>query len=94
MRNRDVKSITLHNKSNQAWTLRPVIDGEYWSGPDTFVVEPQQSKNYELVYRPLTMTQDSKKHNVSLSGFSLQITLVVTAVGVYYKFEFFGVMGS
>lgn len=44
--------------------LRPVIDGEYWSGPDTITVEPQQSKNYELTYRPLTMTQEGKKHMV------------------------------
>lgn len=45
--------------------LRPVIDGEYWSGPDTITVEPQQSKNYELTYRPLTMTQEGKKHMVT-----------------------------
>ena len=65
MRNRDTKSITLHNKTNQLWTLRPVIDGEYWTGAETLIVEPQQSKNYELIYRPLTMTQDNKKHTVS-----------------------------
>ena len=65
MRNRDTKSVTLHNKTNQQWTLRPVIDGEYWTGSETFIVEPLQSKNYEIVYRPLTMTQDLKKHNVS-----------------------------
>ena len=65
VRNRDVKNVALHNKTNQVWTLRPVIDGEYWSGADTFIIEPQQSKNYELVYRPLMMTQDNKKHNVS-----------------------------
>lgn len=46
--------------------LRPVIDGEYWSGPDTITVEPQQSKNYELTYRPLTMTQEGKKHMVRI----------------------------
>ena len=65
MRNRDTKSVTLHNKTNQQWTLRPAIDGEYWTGSETFIVEPLQSKNYEIVYRPLTMTQDLKKHNVS-----------------------------
>lgn len=52
--------------------LRPVIDGEYWSGPDTITVEPQQSKNYELTYRPLTMTQEGKKHMV---GIELNFTL-------------------
>jgi len=61
----------LHNKTNQLWTLRPVIDGEFWSGGETLIVEPQQSKNYEIIYRPLTMTQDSKKHSVSSHFFSI-----------------------
>lgn len=66
MRNRDTKVIVLHNKTNQMWTLKPIIDGEYWSAVETFIVEPQQSKNYEIVYRPLAMTQDQKKHNVGV----------------------------
>jgi len=66
VRNRDTKSVTLHNKSNQLWNLHPIIDGEYWSAADVFTVEPLQSKNYELIYRPLTMTQDLKKHTGSV----------------------------
>ena len=54
--------------------LRPVIDGEYWSGPDTITVEPQQSKNYELTYRPLTMTQEGKKHMVTNTSKRLLLT--------------------
>ena len=65
VRNKDTKNIMLNNKTNQLWTLRPVIDGEHWSGAETLIVEPQQSKSYELVYRPLTMTPDNKKHTVS-----------------------------
>ena len=61
-----MKNVSVTNKTNLLWTLKPIIDGEYWSGADTFVVEHQQAKNYELVYRPLTMTQDNKKHNVRL----------------------------
>ncbi|XP_057292027.1 hydrocephalus-inducing protein-like [Hydractinia symbiolongicarpus] len=66
VRNRDTKVIVLHNKTNQMWTLKPIIDGEYWSAVETFIVDPQQSKNYEIVYRPLAMTQDQKKHNGSV----------------------------
>ena len=64
VRTRDTRNLVIHNRTNQLWMLRPVIDGEYWSGPDTITVEPQQSKNYELTYRPLTMTQEGKKHLV------------------------------
>ena len=52
------------NKTNMLWNLRPVIDGEYWTGPETFTVEPQQIKGYELKYKPLTMTSEGKKHTV------------------------------
>ena len=64
VRGRDVKMISIPNRTNQHWELTPVIEGEYWSGPVTFSVEPQQSKQYELVYRPLTMTNENKKHQV------------------------------
>ncbi|XP_065674972.1 hydrocephalus-inducing protein homolog isoform X4 [Hydra vulgaris] len=66
VRNRDAKAVFIHNKTNHLWTLKPVIDGEYWSGAETFVVEPQENKPYEIVYRPLTMTQETKKHNGSI----------------------------
>ena len=64
MRNRDVKNLTIHNKTNQQWLLKPILDGEYWSGPDTISIDPQQGKNYEITYRPLTMTLENKKHTV------------------------------
>ncbi|XP_068693384.1 hydrocephalus-inducing protein homolog [Montipora foliosa] len=66
VRTRDTRSLVIHNRTNQMWMLRPVIDGEYWSGPDAITVEPQQTKNYELTYRPLTMTQEGKKHTGSV----------------------------
>lgn len=65
VRGRDVKMISIPNRTNQHWELTPVIEGEYWSGPVTFSVEPQQTKPYELVYKPLTMTNENKKHQVS-----------------------------
>ncbi|XP_076808093.1 hydrocephalus-inducing protein homolog isoform X2 [Clavelina lepadiformis] len=62
VRGRDVRSIMIPNRSNQRWTLRPLIDGDYWTGADTLVVDAQQSRPYEITYRPLTMTTDGKKH--------------------------------
>ena len=65
VRQTDTKSLMIPNKTNQLWNLKPIIDGEYWTGPITFQVEPQQTKGYELTYRPLTMTSENKKHTVS-----------------------------
>ncbi|XP_025115052.1 hydrocephalus-inducing protein-like isoform X4 [Pomacea canaliculata] len=62
VRGKETKMISIINKTNQLWELSPVIEGEFWSGPIKFIVEPQQTKQYELTYRPLTMTTESKKH--------------------------------
>jgi hydrocephalus-inducing protein len=71
VRMRDTKSIPVYNKTNQTWSLNPVIDGEFWSGADLFVVEPQQSKNYEISYRPFVMTPDSQKKHTGTVFFAL-----------------------
>ena len=46
------------------WHLSPKIDGAYWSGADVITVGPLQSKNYELTYRPLVMTNEGRRHQV------------------------------
>jgi hydrocephalus-inducing protein len=48
------KSIVLKNNTNTLWTLTPVISGEYFSGPETVIIEPNSTKNYELTYLPFT----------------------------------------
>ncbi|XP_074644164.1 hydrocephalus-inducing protein homolog [Tubulanus polymorphus] len=62
VRNRETKNLMIMNRTNQCWNLRPVIDGEFYSGPETFTVDPQQTKSYELVYYPMVMTAEGKKH--------------------------------
>ena len=78
VRVKDQRHLTLHNRTNQRWELKPVIEGEHWTGSDVITVEPLQSKQYEITYRPLIMTAESKKHMVSCKemqvgvlGFSL-----------------------
>ncbi|ESO91099.1 hypothetical protein LOTGIDRAFT_122343, partial [Lottia gigantea] len=66
VRQKETKHISIPNRTNQQWHLKPVIDGEYWSGPVTVIVEPQQNKSYELTYKPLTMTPEGKKHTGSI----------------------------
>ena len=65
VRQRENRNLMVMNRTNQHWHLRPIIDGEYFSGPDTFEVDPQQTRPYELTYKPLTMTSEGKKHTVS-----------------------------
>ncbi|XP_066569678.1 hydrocephalus-inducing protein homolog [Amia ocellicauda] len=67
VRTQQTQSIMLSNRTNQRWSLKPVIEGEHWSGSPTFVIEPQQqNKAYEVTYRPLVMTTDGKKHQGSV----------------------------
>ncbi|KAJ3287536.1 hypothetical protein HK104_008544 [Borealophlyctis nickersoniae] len=58
VRQSDVKGIPLTNKTSAAWHIRPVIENEYWSGPETVDIEPGQTKSYDLVFTPLEMTGD------------------------------------
>ena len=64
VRVKDTKFLTIPNRTNQVWHLKPIIEGEQWSGPVSFTVDPQQTKQYELTYHPLTMTSEGKKHTV------------------------------
>ncbi|XP_039618305.1 hydrocephalus-inducing protein-like [Polypterus senegalus] len=66
VRGRQTQTVVLPNKTVQPWVLHPIIEGEYWSGPQSFTIEAQQSKPYEITYRPLTMTTEGKKHQGSV----------------------------
>ncbi|CAF0784494.1 unnamed protein product [Didymodactylos carnosus] len=48
------RPITIKNPTNTLWTLTPIISGEYFSGPETVIVEPQSTRNYEVTYLPLS----------------------------------------
>ena len=67
VRQKESKNLQLVNHTNQAWNLRPIIDGEFWSGPETIQVPPQTTKIYELTYHPLVMTTEGKKHTVCIN---------------------------
>ncbi|XP_033116735.1 hydrocephalus-inducing protein homolog isoform X2 [Anneissia japonica] len=62
VRVKETRSVNLHNRSNLRWNLKPVIEGEHWSGAESIIVDPQSSKPYEVTYRPLIMTHEGKKH--------------------------------
>ncbi|NWI09406.1 HYDIN protein, partial [Crypturellus soui] len=85
VREKQSQAILLSNPSNEAWTMHPVIEGQYWEGPELFHLDAsQQNKPYEITYRPLTMTSENKKHQGSIffplpDGTGLQYLLQGTA---------------
>ncbi|KAI9203105.1 uncharacterized protein BJ171DRAFT_600257 [Polychytrium aggregatum] len=68
VRQSDVKSITLTNKTTTPWRIRPIIDNEYWSGPEVFDVEAGQTKSYDVAFTPLDMigSGDAGRHEGSI----------------------------
>lgn len=66
VRQRDTKQISIWNKTNAQWNLRPVIEGDYFFGLENFVVDANSSNSYEIAYCPMTMTTADRKHNGSV----------------------------
>ncbi|KAM6409238.1 hydrocephalus-inducing protein homolog [Rhynochetos jubatus] len=67
VREKHSQTILLSNPSNEACTVQPVIEGEYWKGPEFFHLEAnQQKKPYKITYKPLTMSSEDKKHQGSI----------------------------
>lgn len=65
VRQKEIKQIIIFNKTNSRWDLRPIIEGDYFSGLESFSIESQSSKSYDIQYAPLTMTIDGKRHTGS-----------------------------
>uniref|UniRef100_A0A8B9BFH4 HYDIN axonemal central pair apparatus protein n=1 Tax=Anser brachyrhynchus TaxID=132585 RepID=A0A8B9BFH4_9AVES len=81
------QTVLLSNPSNEACTVKPVIEGEHWKGPEFFHLEAnEQNKPYKITYSPLTMSSDKKKHQGSIffplpDGTGLHYLLQGTAEG-------------
>lgn len=59
VRSKESKNITISNRTNSTWQLRPIVEGDYFQGLESFTVEAQSTSSYEVVYHPLTMTTTS-----------------------------------
>ncbi|KAJ3416712.1 hypothetical protein HDV05_000542 [Chytridiales sp. JEL 0842] len=68
VRQTDVKGIKIENKTSMLWHIRPIIENEFWSGPETFDVEAGQVKTYDLTFMPLEMmgSGDGGRHEGSI----------------------------
>ena len=65
VRQRDVKQITLQNRTNASWYLKPIVEGEFFTGFESFIIDAQSAASYEIAYQPMTMTNtglETKKH--------------------------------
>uniref|UniRef100_A0A8C9LFZ1 HYDIN n=1 Tax=Pavo cristatus TaxID=9049 RepID=A0A8C9LFZ1_PAVCR len=61
------QTILLSNPSNEPWTVKPVIEGDHWKGPECIHLEGnQQDKPYKITYEPLTMSSEKRKHQGSI----------------------------
>ena len=84
VRQKETRNLMVANRTNMHWDLRPVIDGEFWTGAETFQVEPQQTKGYELVYKPLVMTTEGRKHAVRHSSAFIMETTPLAKFALLY----------
>ncbi|ORY39534.1 hypothetical protein BCR33DRAFT_853320, partial [Rhizoclosmatium globosum] len=68
VRQSDVKSIKIENKTSSLWHIRPVIENDNWSGPEHIDIEPNQTKLYDISFTPLEITGngDGGRHEGSI----------------------------
>lgn len=56
VRSTDKKSIPVVNTTNKPWYLYPKIIHKFFTGLGTFTVPPGETYEYEITYKPMTMT--------------------------------------
>ena len=66
-RQTDSKSVSIHNRTSQVWKLYPTLVGSYFSGASELIVEPNQTKQYPIMYSPAVPTSEESKHEATLS---------------------------
>lgn len=74
-----VQDIPVFNTSQNAWSLRAELSGQYFSGPDRLAVPAGQSAAYRITFNPLWMCEVSGK-----------LTLVNTGTNDSYEYELKG----
>jgi len=68
VRDSHTQKIPIKNDSGFQWRVRPVIDNEYWSGEPIAEIAKGTTYDYELTYRPLTMTNAEDEANAKHTG--------------------------
>lgn len=65
VRGSSTQMITLANPTMTAWEIRPIIQNDYWTGPELLVVPAKGQASYTLTYHPLSMSTETKLHEGS-----------------------------
>ncbi|KAG2489301.1 hypothetical protein HYH03_012133 [Edaphochlamys debaryana] len=60
------QAITISNPSSSAWSLRPVVQNDFFSGPESLAVAPNSKASYPITFRPLTMSTPDQPHEGSV----------------------------
>ncbi|KXZ49496.1 hypothetical protein GPECTOR_21g722 [Gonium pectorale] len=60
------QSITISNNSSSAWSLRPVLQNDFFSGPESLAVPPNSKATYTVTFKPLTMSSPDQPHEGSV----------------------------
>ncbi|EFJ42226.1 hypothetical protein VOLCADRAFT_67248 [Volvox carteri f. nagariensis] len=60
------QSITITNASSSTWSLRPVIQNDFFSGPESLTVPANGKASYTITFRPLTMSSPDQPHEGSV----------------------------
>ncbi|XP_043979545.1 hydrocephalus-inducing protein homolog [Gambusia affinis] len=61
-RSSQTQTLTVTNPTCESCNVTLVVKGEQWSAAHFMTFEPNQSKTFDVTYRPLTMTIDGNKH--------------------------------
>ena len=59
------QTVTLANPTVTAWEIKPVIQNDYWTGPELLIVPAKGEASYTVTYHPLSMSTETKLHEGS-----------------------------
>ena len=59
-------NLKVENPTSQPWALRPVVQSDAWTAPDTLVVPAKGSAEYPVTFAPKTMAPAEAPHTGSV----------------------------
>ncbi|XP_008409888.1 hydrocephalus-inducing protein homolog isoform X2 [Poecilia reticulata] len=62
VRSSQTQTLSVTNPTCESCNVTLVIKGEQWSAAHFMTFEPNQSKTFDVTYKPLSMTTDGNKH--------------------------------
>lgn len=66
VRSSATQSITITNASSSAWSLRPVIQNDFFTGPESLNVPASGKAAYPITFKPLSMSSPDQPHEGSI----------------------------